>query len=267
MLDTAISIYKYRSLLATLTSRELKARYRGSVLGYLWSLANPLLLLSVYTFVFSYVFDPRDPNVTPYGLFLVTGLFPWIWFQTALTEGAAAVHANAGLIRKATFPCELLPMVSVLANLIHFAFALPMIAMAFGLFRLLGFSAGGWAVVLLPLVVVLQFPLVAGLTLGLAALNTHFKDVKDILNNVLTLMFFMTPILYTMKAVAPFRPIYLVVSANPLTPFIQAYQDVLFFNRVPSASHWLILLVVSLLGWAAGAWLFERLSETMVEAI
>lgn len=267
MFSVVRSLYRYRSLLAALTGRELKARYRGSVLGYVWSLANPLLLLAVYTFVFSYIFDPRDPDVAPYGLFLITGLFPWIWFQTALTEGAAAMQANAGLIRKATFPSELLPIVSVLANLVHFAFALPVMALAFVFFRYLGHDVGGWTAVLLPLIVALQLPMVGGLTLGLAALNAHFKDVKDILNNLLTLLFFMTPILYTMKTISEYRPIYWLVSLNPLTPFMQAYQQVLFFHRVPDLEHWLMLGAISALSWIAGTWVFERLRETLVEAI
>ncbi len=260
-------IFRYRSLLRTLTARELKARYRGSVLGYLWSLVNPLMLLVVYTFVFSTIFDPRDDNVTPYGLFLVTGLFPWIWLQSSWLEGTSSLMANSGLIRKAAFPAELLPMVPVLANLIHFAFALPVIAAAFLVLRFYGYEAGGWAALLLPFVVLVQLPLIAGLALGSAALNAHFKDVRDLLSNLLTLLFFMTPILYTLERLEKFPLVQTVVTLNPLTPFIQAYQDTVFFGRVPSALAWTAMLGVSLAVWAAGAWLFERLSETLVEAV
>src|SRR6476619_3115438 len=104
MLRVAGQLFRFRGLLATLTGRELKARYRGSVLGYLWSLANPLLLLGVYTFVFSVVFRPRVAGADPYALFVVSGLFPWVWLSTSLLEGTVSLTANSGLLRKAVFP-------------------------------------------------------------------------------------------------------------------------------------------------------------------
>ena len=263
MYSTARRILRYRSLLRTLTARELKARYRGSVLGYLWSLVNPLMLLVVYTFVFSTIFDPRDPKVHPYGLFLITGLFPWIWVQTSWLEGAGSLIANAGLIRKAAFPAELLPMVPVLANLVHFALALPVIVAAYAFYGI----TGGATALLLVAVALLQLPMLGGLALGFAALNAHFKDVRDLLTNLLTLLFFMTPILYTAERLEDYPLVHGVVAANPFTPFIEAYQQTVFFGQVPPASAWLHMSLVSLVSWALGAWLFQRLSETLVEAV
>ncbi len=267
MISSARRILRYRSLLKTLTGRELKARYRGSVLGYLWSLVNPLLLLVVYTFVFSTIFDPKDAEIHPYGLFLVTGLFPWIWIQSSWLEGAAALSANSGLIRKAAFPAEILPLVPVLANLVHFALAMPVIAAAFVFFRLQGEAVGSATALLLPLVALVQLPMVAGLALGFAALAAHFKDVRDLLANLLTLLFFMTPILYTVKRLEAFPWVHGVVTANPFTPFVQAYQQTVFFGQVPGPGSWLRMLAIGLVTWALGAWLFDRLSETLVEAV
>lgn len=267
MLTAARSLFRYRNLLLTLTGRELKARYRGSVLGYLWSLVNPILLLGVYTFVFSFVFQPRDESATPYALFLVTGLFPWIWFQTSLVEAAASLLANSGLIRKATFPAEILPIVPVLANLVHLALALPVIAVAFLLFHLRGYAVGGATGLLLPAITLVQLPMVAGLALGLAALNAHFKDVKDILNNVLTLLFFLTPILYRLPTLDDYPLVRWVVRLNPLTPFTAAYQLAVFDGCLPGIGLWLAMLAVSLGCWALGAGLFDRLRETLVEAV
>ena len=113
-IDIASRVFRHRGLLAALTLRELKARYRGSILGFFWSLVQPLLLLAVYTFVFSVVFQPRSAGADPYALFLVCGLFPWIWLSTALVEGTTSLVASAGLIRRAVFPAELLPIVPVL---------------------------------------------------------------------------------------------------------------------------------------------------------
>ena len=266
MLRLARSIFRYRSLLGTLTSRELKARYRGSVLGYFWSLVNPVLLLTVYTFVFSKIFQPRD-DVSPYGLFLATGVFPWLWLSASWVEGTQALSANAGLIRKATFPAELLPIVSVLANLAHFAFALPIAWAAIWIFSFQGYEIGGWTALLAPIIAVIQLPLVAGLALGFAALNAHFKDVKDILSNLLTLLFFMTPILYTLNVLEEHAVIYWVVAHNPVTPYIRAYQEAIFYGRWPASELWIQMILVSLAVWAAGAWIFDRLSDTLVEAV
>ncbi len=266
MLRLARSIFLYRSLLSTLTSRELKARYRGSVLGYVWSLVNPLLLLTVYTFVFGTIFAPRD-DVAPYGFFLATGIFPWLWLSVSWTEGTMALAANAGLIRKATFPAELLPVVAVMSNLAHFAFALPVLGCAAWFFSNRGYEVGGWTMVLVPVIALIQLPLVAGLALGTAALNAHFKDVKDILSNLLTLLFFMTPILYTLKVLEGHRVIHWIVAHNPLTPFVHAYQEAIFYGRVPVLGHWLEMVAVSLVVWAVGSWIFDRLSDTLVEAV
>lgn len=267
MYSTARRLLRYRSLLATLTVRELKARYRGSVLGYVWSLVNPLMLLVVYSFVFSTVFDPRDETIKPYALFLVTGLFPWIWIQSSWLEGAASLLANAGLIRKAAFPAELLPMVPVLANLVHFALAVPVIAAAFAVVGASGGEVSGASALLLPVVILVELPMVAGLALGFAALNAHFKDVRDLLTNLLTLLFFMTPILYTMDRLKDLPVVRAVVASNPMTPFIVACQETVFFGRVPDGGLWLRMTAISLVTWALGAWLFERLSETLVEAV
>lgn len=265
MLRTANQLLRFRSLLATLTAREVKARYRGSVLGFLWSLVNPLLLLAVYTAVFGFIFQPpRGEGVEPYALFLITGLFPWMWFSASLLEGAMAMVANAGLIRKAVFPVELPPVVVVLANLVHFLLALPVLAAALVVGHALGYAVGGWAALVLPGILLLQLLLTAGLALAVAALNSLFKDVRDLLGNLLTLGFFLAPILYPLDFIG-FLPLRWLVLANPFTPFALAYQAALFHGRVPAAALWLHMLAVSLLAWTAGSWIFQRLRQTLVE--
>src|SRR5947209_14745572 len=163
MLRVAAQLFRYRGLLATLTSRELEARYRGSVLGFIWSLANPLLLLAVYTFVFSVVFQARSQGADPYALFLVSGLFPWIWTSASTLEGAMSLVVSSGLIRKAVFPAELLPMVSVLADLVHLLIALPIVAMSLVAERLLGYPVSVVPTLVLPALILIHLPLVARL--------------------------------------------------------------------------------------------------------
>lgn len=267
MLRPAVQLFRFRGLLFTLTARELKARYRGSVLGYFWSLVNPLLLLAVYSFVFGFVFRrPVGSGAEPYALFLITGLFPWIWASASLLEGAMSLVTNAGLLKKAVFPVEVLPAVAVAANLAHFVFALPIVAGALVVGRFAGYPVGGWAALLLPAVVALQVPMLTGLALGLAALNVHFKDVRDLLANLLTLLFFVAPIIYPLEAVG-IRALRGLVLANPFTPFVLAYQETLFAGQVPGVGLWAQMAAVSLVTWIAGAWLFGRLRDTLVEAV
>ena len=268
MFRVAYQIFRYRGLLATLTSRELKARYRGSVLGFFWSLANPLMLLAVYTFVFSIVFKPDTRgSMSPYALFLVSGLFPWVWVSASALEGSMSLLANSGLIRKAVFPAELLPMVSVLQNLVHLLFALPIVIVALVAGRLLGYEVGGTAVFALPAILLLHLPMVSGLALGASALTVHFKDVRDLLTNLMTLLFFLTPILYNLDFFAEgYRVMAWIVRLNPFTPFTLAYQQVLFHGTPPPPQLWAQMALVSLAFWAAGSSLFNRLRETLVEA-
>ncbi|MEM6795717.1 MAG: ABC transporter permease [Acidobacteriota bacterium] len=271
MLQLLHSIYRYRSLLVTLTQRELKARYRGTTLGFLWSLVTPLLLLAVYTFVFNVVFQPRDPSVAeagPYALFLATGVIPWIWVQTSWLEGSNALIANAGLISKAAFPASLLPVVSVFSNLVHLLLALPILAVAFLLTdALVEPTRFTWTALWFLPIILLQLPLVAGLTLGTAALNAHFKDVKDILANLLTLLFFTTPILYSLEALADKPSLQFVVARSPLAAFFRAYQQACFYGRTPDLALWIEMAAWSLLLFVAGTLLFDRLSATIVEAV
>lgn len=269
MSEVGKRLLTYRSLLWTLVVRELKARYRGAFLGYFWSLVNPLLLLGVYTFVFNYIFRPRMEGADPYALFMMTGLFPWVWASTALLEGVVSLSANAGLIRKAVFPAEVLPTVTVFSNLVHFLLALPILAGALIVGRLMGYPVGGWAAILFPLIVLLEIPMLVGMSLGLAALNVHFKDVKDIVTNLLTLMFFMTPIIYVLSSIpAEFKALrWMIAWANPFTPFTLGYQAVFFHGVAPGPQLWLHMAAWAAVSWVVGSWLFERLAENLAEAV
>jgi len=269
LIATGRELLRHRGLLATLVARELKARYRGSLLGFVWSLVQPLLLLAVYSFVFGKVFPPRaGAGDQPYPLFLITGLFPWIWLSTAVSEGTVSLVANAGLIRRAVFPAELLPVVPVLANLVHLFLALPVVALAILVGRLQGAEVSGWGALALPLIVALELPLVAGTVLGLAPLHAHFKDVRDLVTSALTLLFFLTPILYSVDAVRAAAPgLAWVVWLSPATPFTIAYQQALFGGQLPEPRLWLAMAAVALVAWLLGTWIFRRLRETLVEAV
>src|SRR5918993_4316505 len=129
MLRNLARLGRYRGLIQSLVARELKARYRGSVLGFFWSFFNPLLLLLVYSFVFSYVMPAaHDPRIEPYALFMFCGILPWTWFSSSLSEAAGVLISGGNLIKKVLFPAEILPIVTALANMVHFFFGLVILA-------------------------------------------------------------------------------------------------------------------------------------------
>ena len=259
------TLYRYRQLIATLTARDLKARYRGSILGYFWSLANPLLLLTVYTIVFT-VFFPANA-IQPYPLFLFAGILPWTFFAAATLESTAAISANAGLIKKVMFPAEALPLVVVLSHLVHFALAVPVLVVA-----TIGFAWHGDVVMrptmllVIPLMVV-QTLFVAGIAMTVSSAAVLFRDLRDIITNLLTLGFFLTPILYTIENIHISRWLRALLRLNPMTPFVLSYQDVLFFGRLPGLADTVLMLLYALASVALGMMVFGRLRDTLAEAI
>ena len=264
MLSSLANLVRYRGLVQSLVARELKARYRGSVLGFFWSFINPLLLLLTYTFVFAIVLPGiHSKEIEPYALFMFCGILPWTWFSSSLAEAAGSLISGGNLIKKVLFPAEILPIVSVLANMIHFFLGLPI---------LLGFLVyyqrwpDTWDLVWFPVTVLVQLVFTAGLALILAALTVHFRDIRDILSNVLTLWFFSTPILYSITEAPGFSK--RVLDLNPMTHVVVSYQEILFF-RGP-IGHWKWLLATggaSVVLFLAGFWLFDRLRDSFAEAV
>jgi lipopolysaccharide transport system permease protein len=257
-------LLRYRGLISSLVARELKARYRGSALGFLWSFINPLLLLSIYSFVFAVVLPgTHSDKIEPYALFMFCGILPWTWFSSALSESAGSLISGGNLIKKVLFPAEILPIVSVLANMIHFFLGLPILA-AF----LIYYSR--WPDPLdlfwFPVAVLVQLIFTAALGLFLSALTVHFRDIRDILSNILTLWFFATPIIYWIKEAPGLGK--RVLDLNPMTHLIVSYQEILFFPG--PIGHWKWLLAMggaSVLLFLAAYWVFDRLRDSFAEAV
>jgi ABC-type polysaccharide/polyol phosphate export permease len=258
------NLFRYRGLIQSLVVRELKARYRGSVLGFFWSFVNPLMLLLVYTFVFKFVLPNDTKGLQPYSLFLFCGILPWNWFASSLTEASGSLIAGGNLIKKVLFPAEVLPIVSVLANMVHFFLGL-LILLAF----LIGYRH--WPdpgdLIWFPIAVTVQLIFTAALGLILAALTVHFRDIRDLLANLLQLWFFATPIIYYWRQenVQRFK---LLFDLNPFTHLAISYQEILFFNG--PFGHWKWLLAVgagSVLLFLAGYWLFDRLRDSFAEGV
>jgi ABC-type polysaccharide/polyol phosphate export permease len=264
MTSELATLFRHRQLIATLTSRDLKARYRGSVLGYFWSLANPLMLLGVYTLVFTKFF-PR-PDISPYSLFLFAGILPWTFFSGAVMEATGAISGNAGLIKKVMFPAEALPVVVVLSHLVHFILALPVLLAAFAFAFVANKVAFHPAMLLAPGIMLLQAIFIAGIALVVSSASVLFRDLRDLVSNLLTLGFFLTPIIYLIDGV-PSRAMRTALRLNPMTPFVVAFQDIFFFARTPTLVDSVLMVVYSGISIAIGFTVFDRLRDTLAEAI
>ena len=263
MLHNLARLFRYRGLIQSLVARELKARYRGSVLGFFWSFFNPLLLLLVYTFVFNYVLMTRNELADPYALFLFCGLLPWTWFATSLTESAGVLISGGNLIKKVLFPAEILPIVTVLANMVHFLFGLPILALFLIYYqRPLQITELAW----FPVVVLVQLILTLGFALIISALTVHFRDLRDILSNLLTVWFFATPIIYPWKQASESVKPYL--NLNPFMHLAVSYQEILFFVGPFGHLKWLLVLaVISVAFFIFGYFIFDRLRDTFAEEV
>ena len=264
MIDHLRQLVRYRALIQSLVARELKARYRGSVLGFFWSFINPLLLLLIYTFVFTIaVPGARAAGLEPYGVFLFCGILPWTWFSSSLTEAAGSLISGGNLIKKVLFPAEVLPLVSVLANMMHFFLGLPILV---GFLIYYKHPPDALDLVWFPIAVAVQLVFTAGLALLLAALTVHFRDIRDLLANLLTLWFFATPIIYALsQAPASVRR---WLNLNPFTHLAVSYQEVLF--RSGPFTDWprlLALAAAALVVFAFGYFVFDRLRDTLAEEV
>ena len=241
----------------------MKARYRGSTLGVLWSFVNPLLLLLIYTFVFTMVMPgARSAGLERFPLFMFCGILPWTWFSSSLLESSQSLIAGGNLIRKVLFPAEVLPIVAVFAGLVHFCLGWPILAAFFLYYRV---PVSPSDLVWLPLIVFDQLMLTLGLALLVSALTVHFRDLRDLLANLLTLGFFVTPIVYPLSQAPGWaRPL---LNLNPFTHLVVSYQEVLLPGPF---TGWLRLVALggaSVLVFAGGYFVFDRLRDTLAEEV
>jgi ABC-type polysaccharide/polyol phosphate export permease len=258
MLEVVHTLYRHRELIGILVAKQLKLRYRGTVLGFLWTLLNPLFLMLVYTLVFSVYLRLDMPG---YPAFLFTGLLPWRWFASALQQGVTSILDGAGLVTRSQFPAEVLPVVTLITNTINFLLTLPLLFVF-----LLGFRIHvGLPILMLPALVALEFLLTFGLVLVAAAVNVRFRDLQHIIVHLLTVLQFLTPVFYPMSVIPEWiRP---VVYLNPLSILMDAFHDVLYRNQMPNAPALLVLFVLTCVVLCLATAMFNRYKPTFAEAL
>ena len=252
-------IFKFRALIWALVSRHLAARYRGSMLGVLWSFLNPLFLIAVYSLVFKYYIRFQEQD--NYTVFMFTGLLPWIWFSSGLIEATSSISGGGSLITKAIFPSHVLPIVSVITNLIHFIFAIPLLIIAI----LINDMPLHATLAFLPVVVILQTLFMTGLSLGLSSLNVYYRDIQHILANMMTLLFFLCPIIYPESSIPDRFKFSLFL--NPMATLVDSYHKVILEGVLPPLHSLAFLTVLSFVCCYIGSMIFNRYRDQFAEAI
>jgi homopolymeric O-antigen transport system permease protein len=253
-------VLRYRELFGNLFRRDLQAKYRGSALGVLWTIVNPIMLMGVYLLVFSVVWKSPFAGGGHYPLFLLAGLSIWTFFAAALQSATRSMLDNANLIRKIRFPRQLVPLSVVGAHLVSFAVMLVILLVvnAVDLPR-----ARATELLAIPLAV-LVVGLVSGIALACASLNVLFRDVEFIVAALLVPWFFLTPIIYplTSGTLAAHKHVIAVIHwVNPLSPAVQAVRAPLFLGQMPFWGDALYLVVSCAVALALGAFVFSRVDD------
>jgi lipopolysaccharide transport system permease protein len=260
-------LWRNRALIAVLVRRELDARYRASTLGFFWSLLNPLLLLAVYAVVFTYIFSPRFPGGEPYPLFLFSGLLPWLFFSGAVLDGSATLVDNGPLLAKVMCPPEIFPAVTLLSHLVHHLLALPILLLAMVVSAVADLHPFPWT---MPLVVVALIPWIlatGGAVFAVSALSVHFRDMRDLVGHLLNLLFFSSPIIYSLEGLQVPPMLHRILTLNPLASLVVVYRDAVFAGTVSPPHVWLTAFAVGAVSWWLGTKIFAAYRETLVEAV
>ena len=261
-------LWRYRDLVRNLALRDLKARYKSSVLGFVWSLLNPLLMTVVFTIVFTVMLPS---NIEKYPVFILVGLLPWNWFSSSLFGSVQSIVGNANLVKKVYFPRETLPIAVVVANGVNFLLAGIVL---FALILIYRIPITAW-VFFLPVLVVIQFVLTLGLGLFVAALIVRFRDTAVILEVILQAWFFLTPVVYDMRVLPEAKTIMGVdvevrrwaYILNPIGSLIASYRDILYWTTPPGLDFVARTAVESAIILVLGYLFFSRLAPTFGEDV
>ncbi len=231
------SLWRNRNLIVTLVKREVVGRYRGSILGILWSFFNPILMLAVYTFVFSVVFNAKwsggNESKSEFALILFAGMIIFNLFAECFNRAPSLVLANTNYVKKVVFPLEVLPWVSIGSGLFHAMIS----AAVWLLFYIVVVGMPHLTILLMPFVLLPLILFIAGLTWILASLGVYLRDVAQLVGVLTTILMFLSPLFFPVDALPPqYQPL---LNLNPLAPAISQIRDVLYWGRIPDALSYL----------------------------
>ena len=247
----------YRFLFTQLVRRELRQKYQGSVLGILWYLVNPLVMMGAYTLMFGVIFQLQA--IPDFPLFLMVGLSVWTFFQTSLTAGADSLILQGSLLRKARFPREAIPAATVTVQLVTLGAVLALVTVVTLAVR----STASWWLLLVPVLLVALYGFVLGLALAASVLHAYFRDVLPIISAGLLPLFFLTPIYFDADTVPYVQRHHWVGTllnwVNPVAPFIEALRAIIYGGTSPGGGRILYAVAAAATSLVLGRWLFARL--------
>lgn len=250
-------IYAYRDMIYSLTRRELRGRYKGSLLGFLWTYVNPLCQVIVYSAVFSVIFRV---SIEKFYLYLIIGMMPWTFFSTCVQGGATCVRAQADMVKKIYFPREVIPVSYVTSAFVNMLLSFVIVFLAV---LASGFGFNPRALPFLPLVMLFEYLLALGLALIVSAVTVYFRDLEQIVGVVMMAWIYVTPIMYNMDYV-PERYRFLVV-LNPMTPIVEVYHQILYYRMIPTTNYLILAGAAGCAALVAGALIFAGLERNFAE--
>jgi lipopolysaccharide transport system permease protein len=269
MRTNLIELWEYRELLYNLTVRDLKVRYKNSALGVAWSLLNPILMMLVFTVVYTVMLGQSDRR--DYAAFVLCGLLPWNFFSSSIMGGVGSVVNNSYLIKKVYFPRAVLPASIMLSNLVNFLIALPVY---FVLAWLLGVRYTPY-VLFLPLVVLVEMIFILGVSLLLSALNVFYRDVQQIMEVLILAWFFVTPVIWDVSLLPASRMVLgvevpvqrLTYILNPMASIVATYRDILYYGRPIGWDFFLRTAITVVIVLVIGFFVFNRLKGRFAEEV
>ncbi len=257
-MDVLKRLYSYRELLKSNVKKEIRGKYKGSFLGILWSFINPLLTVLVYAIVFPYILRVKQEN---YLIFLIVGVIPWNFFITVIQQGTTTIMANQNIIKKVFFPREILPISVAVSALINF-FISCIIVLVFVLGSGMGIHK---YIILLPIIAFIQFMLSLGIIFILSAVNVYVRDTEYIVNFFVTMLFYATPVLYSLSMFnGKFSNILIL---NPMAHIIEAYRSILYYQAWPDFNSLLLVALFSFVVMIIGYIIFRKLEKGFAEEL
>lgn len=258
MLKQLGEVITYRQMLIFSVKKDLRSRYRGSFLGFMWTFLNPLLQLLIYSIVFPHLLRVKEEN---YSMYVFIGLLPWIYFQSSLSIATTSIVSNGNLIKKIYFPRLIIPIAVSATGLINYFFGL-LITITALIFTKIYFSA---FILLLPLVMLVQFLFVTGICLALSAFYVYFRDLEHIVGIVTMAWFYLTPVVFNISLFPENARQYLRL--NPMTQFVTAYRDLLLYKQILDVKGFAVTAIMSVLLFIFGVGIFVHLQKKFAEEI
>jgi len=251
-------VFAYKQMLISTVKKDLRSRYRGSILGFLWTFINPLMQLVVYSVVFKRLMRSTEEN---YAMFVFTALLPWLYCVSSIQASTTCIVSNSNLVKKIYFPRMILPISVSTTSLINYILGLVIV---FPALIITGVKLTPYAL-LMPVIMAVQFIFVTGLCMMLSAFYVYFRDLEHIIGIVTMVWFYLTPVLYNINMFdASFRKI---LELNPMTQIVMAYRNVLMYGTHPNITGFLGVTGVSVVVFLMGAFIFSRLQGNFAEEL